>query len=212
MSDTATQLRAATRRCIARYGLAATTSRRITAEAGANLGAITYHYESKDRLVAEALLEGLRDLLSPALDLLDAPGDPATRTIEIVRVLLAALDERRDDAVAYVQALAHAPTSGALRTGIAEMWTDLRGRIATDVRSLQADGTVGSWVDADAMSGVFLAVANGLLIQAVVDPAGPETAELAAQFVGLILHDLGLVELGHVDSPLRIRIHVRAKP
>ena len=64
----------ATRRCIARQGLAATTSRDISAGAEANLAAITYHFGSKDELVAEALLEALRDWLKPALDVLGGGG------------------------------------------------------------------------------------------------------------------------------------------
>ena len=60
MNRTAQALLAATRTCVGRKGLATTTSRDITAEAGANLAAITYHFGSKDRLVADALLEELR--------------------------------------------------------------------------------------------------------------------------------------------------------
>ena len=60
MNETRQALLSATRRCIGRRGLAATTSREITAEADANLAAITYHFGSKDDLVTEALLEGIR--------------------------------------------------------------------------------------------------------------------------------------------------------
>ena len=69
MTDTRQRLLDATRRCISAKGLAATTSRDITAEAAANLAAITYHFGSKDELVAEALLEHVApdDLLSHAL-------------------------------------------------------------------------------------------------------------------------------------------------
>lgn len=191
MNPTATALRAATRRCIARDGLAATTSRSITAEAGANLGAITYHFGSKDRLVAESLLEGFRDLLAPAVALLEGDGDPAGRTVAIVHTLLATLDDRREDAVAYVQALAHAPMSAELRSGIAGLWSELRHLIVADMGELQREGIVGDWVEPLAMSGVFLAVANGLLVQAVVDPDGPAVADLAAQFATLLLRSRG---------------------
>jgi len=192
MSETATALMAATRRCIARDGLAATTSRSITSEAGANLGAITYHFGSKDHLVAESLLEGFRELLAPALELLDADGDPAVRTLEIVRTLLATLDDRRDDAVAYVQALAHAPMAPELQQGIVALWADLRRLIAGDMSRLQSEGVVGGWVDPPAMSGVLLAVANGFLVQGVVDPEGPAVADLATRFATLLLRSRDL--------------------
>lgn len=187
MNATATALVAATRRCIARDGLAATTSRSITAEAGANLGAITYHFGSKDRLVAESLLQGFREMLAPAMALLDSDGDAALRTLEIVQTLLVTLDERRDDAVAYVQALAHAPMAVDLQQGIIGLWSELRGMIAADMTHLQRQGIVGEWVEPTAMSGVLLAVANGMLVQAVVDPEGPAVADVAAQFATLLL-------------------------
>ncbi len=68
----------ATRRCVRHQGLARTTSRDITTEAEANLAAITYHFGSKDELVAEALLAGLREWLDPALAALADADDPAT--------------------------------------------------------------------------------------------------------------------------------------
>ena len=67
MSETRQRLLDATRRCVRSRGLARTTSRDITSEAEANLAAITYHFGSKDELVAEALLAGLREWLDPAL-------------------------------------------------------------------------------------------------------------------------------------------------
>lgn len=192
MNPTATALRSATRRCIARDGLAATTSRSITTEAGANLAAITYHFGSKDQLVADALLEGFRELLAPSLAVLEEEGHPAARTAAVVQALLVTLDERRDDAVAYVQALAHAPMSGDLQRGISGLWTELRGRIAADMVRLQDQGMVGAWVNPPDMSGVLLAVANGLLVQAVVDPDGPDVAAMAGQFAAILLHSSSL--------------------
>jgi AcrR family transcriptional regulator len=187
MNPTATALTAATRAVVARQGLAATTSRDIAAEAGANLQAITYHFGSKDALVATALLDGFRGLLEPALALLDADGDPAVRTVEIVRTLLTTLEERPEDAAAYVQALAHTAASPELRAGISSLWADLRQSIAADMATLQVAGILGTWVDPDAMAGVLVATANGLLVQAVVDPTAPDLAAQAAQVATLLL-------------------------
>jgi len=187
MNSTASELRAAARRCVAEQGVAGTTSRRIAVEANANLAAITYHFGSKDHLIAEALLEGIRELLAPALEVLDRLGDPAERTVQIVTVLLRTLDEHRGEAVAYLQALAHAPLAPLLRDGVARLWTDLRERIVRDMTLLQGAGIVGPWVEPDAMAGVFIAVANGLLVQSVVDPDGPAVTDLATQFALLLL-------------------------
>jgi AcrR family transcriptional regulator len=187
MTETARELREATRRCIGRKGLAATTARDITAEAGANLAAITYHYGSKDRLVAEALLEGFRAWLAPTVAVLAADGDPAARTAAAVQSLLATFDEHGDHAAAYLQALAHAPVADPLRLGIVQLWGELRELLAADMRALQDTGELGGWLDPEVMSAVLVAVANGLVVQAMVDPAGPPLAAMASQVAGLLL-------------------------
>jgi AcrR family transcriptional regulator len=187
MTDTATALRKATRTCVARDGLAATTSRDITSEAGANLAAITYHFGSKERLVADALVEGVRSWLAPTLALLEEEGDPATRTIAAIQSLLSTLEEHRDDAAAYLQALAHAPAADPLRQGIVDLWSELRTVLAADMRAVQKAGELGAWLDPEAMSAVLVAVANGFVVQAILDPDGPAVSAMAAQFGSLML-------------------------
>src|SRR5687768_16619211 len=75
-TDTRDRLLEAARRCVRKGGLAAATSRDITTEAGANLAAITYHFGSKDELLATALFDELHGRLGPALELLSSGGDP----------------------------------------------------------------------------------------------------------------------------------------
>ena len=60
----------ATQACLRSRGLARTSSRSIADAAGANLGAITYYFGSKEQLVAAALAEELRAWIQPVLELL----------------------------------------------------------------------------------------------------------------------------------------------
>ena len=187
MNETATALKEAALVCLARSGLAGTTSREITREAGANLAAITYHFGSKDRLVAEALLDGFRAWLAPTVAVLTGEGDPATRTIAAIQALLTTFEDHRDAAPAYLQALAQAPLADPLREGIVALWAELRGFLAADIRAIQEAGELGAWVDPDLMAAVLVAVANGLVVQVTVEPDGPTLPALAAQFGGLML-------------------------
>jgi AcrR family transcriptional regulator len=187
MTDTPTALRAAARRCIGRRGLAATTSRDIAREAEANLAAITYHFGSKDELVAQALLEGFRSWLAPTVAVLTGDGDPAARTVAAIQTLLTTFDAHRDEAAAYLQALAHAPVADPLREGITELWGELRLLLASDIRALRASGELGAWVDPDVMAAVLVAVANGFVVHATVEPDGPSLPALASQFGSLML-------------------------
>ena len=47
--------------------MAGATSRAITLAAGANLGAITYYFGSKEALLGEAVGQAIEALVSPAL-------------------------------------------------------------------------------------------------------------------------------------------------
>ncbi len=187
MNETRQALLSATRRCIGRNGLAATTSREITAEADANLAAITYHFGSKDELVSEALLDGIREWVAPTLEVLSGGGDPSARMLIAIQTLVATFDEHRDEAAVYLAALVHAGQDDALRGGLVDLWTELRVRLAADIAALVTDGELAAWVDPDAMAGALMAVANGLVLQVQVDPDGPALSDMTAQVGSLML-------------------------
>jgi AcrR family transcriptional regulator len=187
MNETRQQLLTATKACIAADGLAATTSRRITAAADANLAAITYHFGSKEQLVAESLLDSLREWLAPALEVLAGGGDPAARSLVAIQALTEAFAAHRDEAVVYLEALLHAPRIEPLHTGLAELWSELRRLLAADMARMQQQGELARWVRPDVMASVLLAVANGLVMQAVIDTDGPDLPAMAGQFGALLL-------------------------
>ncbi|MDQ4098344.1 MAG: TetR/AcrR family transcriptional regulator [Actinomycetota bacterium] len=187
MIDTRQRLLEATRECLGRKGLAATTSRDITRTAGVNLAAITYHFDSKDQLVAAALLEGLRDWLAPAIEALMADGEPAERTAAAIQRLISTFQEHRADAPLYLEALLQAPRMEPLHAGLLELWRDLCRLLADQMGEMQRSGLLPGWVEPDAMASLFIAVANGLVLQVTVDADGPDLAAMAAQFGALLL-------------------------
>ncbi len=187
MNETRQRLLDATRRCVRHRGLARTTSRDITGEAEVNLAAITYHFGSKDELVAEALLEGLQEWLAPALDALAGADDPGSGMLAAMQALTATFEDHRDEAPAYLEALVQAPRLPDLHAGVVELWADLRRLLAAQIADLRQAGSLGDWVEPEAMAALLLAVANGVVLQASVDPDGPELTAVAGQFAGLLL-------------------------
>lgn len=187
MNETRQALLAATRACVGRKGLAATTSRAITAEAGANLAAITYHFGSKDGLVADALLEELRSWLTPTLEVLGGDGDPATRTMLAIQTLMTTFEEHESAAPAYVQAVAHAPMLPSLQADLIELWAEVRELLAADITGMQQRGELPSWIEPITMAAVLVAVANGLVLHVTVDPDGPSLSDMASQLGALLL-------------------------
>ncbi len=86
------------RRLFARNGFEGTSVRDITGEAGVNLGAITYHYGSKEALytaVLASLIHPLRDRVAAAAAV---PGAPLDRIEAAVRAAFAHLDEHVEQA------------------------------------------------------------------------------------------------------------------
>lgn len=186
MSDARQRLIEATRECLGRGGLAATTSRGIANAAGANLGAITYYFESKDQLVAAALLDGLRRWLAPAIEVLGGAGEPGERTMAAIQKLLTTFEEHRGDAPLYLEALVQAPRMNALRCELLGLWAELRRLLAEQMTEMQAEGRLPTWVQPDAMASLLIAVANGLVMQVTIDPDGSDLTAMSRQF-GLLL-------------------------
>jgi hypothetical protein len=52
---------------------------------------------------------------------------------------------------------------------------------------MQEAGDLAAWVRPDAMASVLIAVANGLVMQAVTDPNGPTLPAMTSQFGALLL-------------------------
>ncbi len=193
MSDTRGRLLAAARRCITLNGLAGTTSRDIASAAGANLAAITYHFGSKEELVAQALLEGLQGWLAPTIAVLGSDVEPTLRATLAIRTLMTTFEEQKHEAPGYLQALVESPRIQPLQDGVVRLWGELRSLLAAQIVGMQQHRELEDWVNPDAMAGVLIAIANGLVLQATVDPEGPSVEAMAGQF-GLLL-----LEARHAD-------------
>jgi AcrR family transcriptional regulator len=106
IGPTAERLLQAARQLFATYGYEGTSIRAITSEADANLGAVTYHYGSKEALysaVVESVLEPLRRRILAASS---GPGDAVERLEAIVRAFFEQLRENPDQAQFMLQQVA----------------------------------------------------------------------------------------------------------
>jgi AcrR family transcriptional regulator len=186
-TGTRERLVAATQGCLRTDGVARTSSRAIAERAGANLGAITYYFGSKEQLVAIALADELREWTRPVLDLLAAPDDPATRLLGAVNVLTATFEEQRERVPGLLEAFVHAARVPERENPTSAIWRDLRTRLAAVITELQGRGAVPAWVAPDAMATLILAVAAGTVVSATVDPDGTSHRDIATQFANLLL-------------------------
>jgi AcrR family transcriptional regulator len=174
--------------CVRSRGLAGATSRAITTAAGANLGAITYYFRSKDQLLAEALLGVIRGHLEPVLSILSGDdGDARSRMLRAVAALLQGFEAVRPDAHMYLEALVNASRFPALSAGLVDLLAQLSRFLANQVAEQQAAGHLPASIDPVATAGLLIAVAHGIVLTAVVNPTGADPAAMAAQFAALLL-------------------------
>ena len=185
--STEARLLAAARDCLQRLGLRGTTSRAIAAAAGANLGAITYHFGSKDELVALAMLASIREWVAPALDVLKRDMDPAERMIEAVRQLQTSYGRARDMLPVYLEALVAAPRHDTLRRGAERILAEVRGFLETQVGELKSLGYLPAWVEPGPMAALLVSTADGIALHASLEPDTIDPSAVAAQAVQLLL-------------------------
>jgi AcrR family transcriptional regulator len=81
---TRADLIAAARRLFGRRGFDGTSIRAITREAGANLGAVTYHFGSKRGLYGAVLEQGLRPIAERVRAAAASPGSALERMLRVV--------------------------------------------------------------------------------------------------------------------------------
>lgn len=83
--DTRQALLAAARTLFAKHGYSGTSIKEITSAAKANLGAVTYHFGTKDKLYEEVLWSLVSPLLEAVRRASEEPGEPIVRIEACVR-------------------------------------------------------------------------------------------------------------------------------
>lgn len=186
--STRTRLLDATLGVLVSHGAARATSREIAAAAGVNLQAITYHFGSKDELVAQALVHAVRRWVEPARAALAGVGqDPVGHLVAAVFALQKSLDDAREHFPAYVEALAAAPRNEAVRGEIVGLLHELRDGLAVSIRELRDAGLVAAWVDPESMAALVVAAGDGFVLHAMLDPDGYGVERTLGQVVQLLL-------------------------
>jgi AcrR family transcriptional regulator len=170
------------------YGVARATSRQIASAAGVNLQAITYHFGSKDNLVAQALVHAVRTWTEPARAALTGlADDPLGRLFDTVLALQQALEQAREHFPAYIEALATAARDETVRNQIVGLLTELRDALATRIRELRQSGYIAAWVDPEPMAALIIAAGDGFVLHSTLNPDGHPPEATLNQVIQLLL-------------------------
>jgi AcrR family transcriptional regulator len=173
--------------CIQERGYGQTTARDLVAASGTNLGAIGYHFGSKEALLNEALMHCIRqwinELTRTATQSLNDDGDWWQA---IVAAAHRSIDEQRPVARGYIEAWAQAQRSPQLRDQLAEHYREIRAALAALVIPPNPDSPVPD-AEREATAVILTAVCDGLLVQWMLDPTTlPDVAVLARTLAPLL--------------------------
>jgi len=140
--STAAQLKRYARTEFAAHGYEGASVRAITAAAGANLGAITYHFGSKRALYEAVLSDALAEVRRRVEAAISADGRaPLDRAGEVVRVFFGFFAEHREVPRLMLQVLA---SPEGPPEAVAVQLRPLIGSLVALVQEGQADGTIRS--------------------------------------------------------------------
>lgn len=159
-------------RCLEESPSSQITARQIAGASNANLGSIGYHFGSTDALIADAMAEGFRRWLHELVAEMDDLGEaPPLERIQRASEIATESVERHEGLIrAFFAAVARAPHDEELRSTLARSYEESRLEVAE---------LLGLGADEAAINAALLVLAtfDGLLIQAILNPAKPVTRD-----------------------------------
>jgi AcrR family transcriptional regulator len=173
------ELLAAARRLLETQGYARITTRDLVAESGTNLASIGYHFGSKEGLLNEAIgsvFDEWTEQLA-AIAMADPNAAPLQRAQATWSALLANLPKQRALLLSYVEAMAQAERTPALRAQFAAHYRGMRARVAELVAQSLAGAVPADDPRAAAIASWVIAVCDGLALQWLLDPEATPSAD-----------------------------------
>jgi AcrR family transcriptional regulator len=176
----------AAKRLVFERGYARTSVRDVVSEAGANLGAVNYHFGSRENLLNKAMFEFFLEWGESVGQVEVAPGaGPIEQLAARARAMVDGIPSAQPLFVVFLEGLLQSRHSPELRRELAEHYARQREQASERIRASPGAREMAPRT-AEVIASYMLAVADGLQIQALIDPGGVPTGdELAAFYEGL---------------------------
>lgn len=176
------------RQCLEQIGYARTTARDVARAAGVSLGAIGYHFGSKEELLNEAIAEGFRDWIASFVPLVvdtDSRGiDAAVR--QAIPQFFRLMEDNRPLLIAFIEAMAQSEHVPVLRAQLADQYRQSRLAATEMITESIGPQLARAGLDPTTLSSLILALVDGLIMQCLVDPtSAPGSAQLLAAYDAL---------------------------
>jgi AcrR family transcriptional regulator len=184
--ETRSALLKAAKRLVFERGYAGTSVRDLVSEAGANLGAVNYHFGSRENLLNQAMFEFFLEWGESVGQIEVAPGaGPIEQLAARARPMVDGIAPAQPLFVVFLEGLLQSRHSPSLRRELAEHYTRQREQASERIRASPGAAEMAPRT-AEVIASYMLAVADGLQIQALIDPESVPTGdELAAFYEGM---------------------------
>jgi AcrR family transcriptional regulator len=176
----------AAKRLVLERGYASASVRELAAASGTNLGAVNYHFGSREKLLNQAIGEFFMEWAERVGVVDVAPEEgPLEQLAARARAIVEGISEAQPLFVMFLEALLQCRRSPELREQLTEHYAEQR-RLAAEFVRATAGGHRLPARTVEVIASYMLAVADGLQLQALLDPETvPTGEELAAFYEGL---------------------------
>ncbi|HEX8648057.1 MAG TPA: TetR/AcrR family transcriptional regulator [Thermoleophilaceae bacterium] len=179
-SDKARRIVAAMRDSVARVGAAGSTFDHVAREAGVSRGLLHYYFGSKERLLVEVVRHDADLRIHTLEERLRGAGSIDAIVEALVTQLREYVDEEPGWHAVVHEMLSAARRNDEIRGELSDLYRRVRGELAAALSEKEADGIVKLRAEPEAVASVFLALADGLEVQIISDPAWDSAATIDA--------------------------------
>ncbi|HEX3804870.1 MAG TPA: TetR/AcrR family transcriptional regulator [Solirubrobacteraceae bacterium] len=187
--DTKTALLRAAKELMLERGYAGTSVRELVAAAATNLGAVNYHFGSREKLLNEALLDFFLEW-GKRVGELEVPTDagPLEQLAARARPMVEGIEEARPLFVMFLEGVLQSRHSPELRSELAEHYARHR-ELSGELIRASSSGRELPPRTVEVIASYMLAVADGLQLQSLLDPQAVPTGEELASFYEALAAD-----------------------
>ncbi len=187
--ETKTALLDAARQLVGERGYAGASTRELAAAAGTNIGAVNYHFGSREKLLNQAILELFLEWAARADHIarleVDPDAEPLAQLAARARPMVEGIPGMQPAFVVALEALLQSRRSPELHRQLVEHYAEHRRRISASMASSERGSQLPPRY-LEVAASYMLAVVDGLQLQALLDPdAIPTGDELAALYESL---------------------------
>jgi AcrR family transcriptional regulator len=180
--ETKAALLRAAQQLIIERGYAGASVRELAAAAGTNIGAVNYHFGSRENLLNEAMLESFLEYAGRSADVdVDPAAEPLKQLAERARPMVEGIPAARPAFVMGLEAILQSQRSPELHSRLVEHYATLR-RMAIEGMAATKRGSELPPRFLEVVASYMIAVADGLQLQALIDPGVVPTADELAFF------------------------------